>query len=136
MLAKLTNSGAFKFLNKNKKVILCVVAALVIVLALVGYFRNFRRENFTETEDKPTFRFFYVDWCPHCKQAKPEFKNCSNPSVKFETINCEDPKNKELIQGYDIEGYPTIILDKDGKQISYEGERTAEAMEQFLNEQL
>ena len=136
MLSKITNNGAVRFLKKNKKVILCIATALVIVLALVGYFRNFRRENFTGTETKPTFRLFYVDWCPHCTQTKPEFESCNNTSVKFETVNCEDPTNKELIQGYDIEGYPTLILEKGGQKISYDGERTTEAMEQFINEQL
>lgn len=124
-----------KFLETHYKTIICAVAALVVIIALVGFFRNYRRETF-ENESDASFKFFYVDWCPHCKTAKPEFESCANTSVNFETINCESPENAELIKGYDIEGYPTIILEKDGVKIPYEGDRSTTAMESFLNDQL
>jgi len=38
--------------------------------------------------------FFYADWCPHCKKAKPEWKNFKanndKKTVNGYTINCID----------------------------------------------
>ena len=66
---------------------------------------------------------FHVDWCPHCKKATPEwnlFKSeYNNKSINsrkltvidYDLTNSSDPNNKKLIEKYNIEGYPTVILD-------------------------
>ena len=133
-MQRIKNNSAVKFLLKNSKVIICVVAAVVIALAIIGYFRNYRRENFNSDDTKPTVYMFSVDWCPHCKAAKPEFEACENSSVNFKLINCEDDVNKELISGFDIEGYPTFALVKEGNKVYYDGERTKEGIEAWLTE--
>ena len=74
---------------------------------------------------------FHVDWCPHCKKATPEwnmFKNEYNNKtinsrkisvIDYDLTNSSDPNNKKLIEKYNIEGYPTVILDtgKDYKEL-------------------
>ena len=135
MLERIRNNAIVKFVEKNAKIIICLVTALVLALAIIGYFRNYRRENFELQDTDPQFIMFYVDWCPHCKQAKPEFENCKNQSVTFKTVNCEKEENKEFIQGFDIEGYPTFVLLKDGKKTYYDGERTKAGMEEWLGNQ-
>lgn len=55
---------------------------------------------------------FYAPWCGQCKVLTKELEK--NPiSVPIENINVED--NEELVNKYDVQGLPTLILvDKDG----------------------
>ena len=87
---------------------------------------------------------FYVDWCPHCKTAKPEWenlkaeyegKNINGYTVTFTEYNCtaESAENDELMNKYKIEGYPTIKLLKDNQVIEYDAKPTKSTMEQFLH---
>ena len=133
MLQRIKNNALTKLVSKNSKIIICVIAALVIALALIGYFRNYRRENFNADNSNPNFYMFYVDWCPHCKTTKPEFAACENSSVNFKPVNCEDTANADLISGLNIEGYPTLTLVKNGNKEYYDGERTKEGMEEWLS---
>ena len=57
-----------------------------------------------------------------------------NPNVNAELIDAEDKKNKAVVEAYDIEGYPTFVLTKEGKDKIYEGDRTVEGFEQFISE--
>jgi thiol-disulfide isomerase/thioredoxin len=108
------------------------------------------RENvpISETENQPnkscTMMLFYVDWCPHCKTAKPEWnkmkdkyegKTINGYKVNFTEYNCtkESPEIDNLLDQYKIEGYPTIKLVKDGQVIEYDAKPTESTMTQFLN---
>ena len=86
---------------------------------------------------------FYVDWCPHCKTAKPEWeqvkaeyegKTINGYSIVFTEINCtnETPDTEKLMNTYKIEGYPTIKLLKDGQVIEFDAKPTKAHLEQFL----
>jgi thiol-disulfide isomerase/thioredoxin len=87
-----------------------------------------------------TFTMFGVDWCPHCVSTKPEFeklgstKTIGGKSVSMRYVNPE--KDKQAAAGYDIQGYPTLYLDKAGQKIKYSGSRTAQAFEQWLEQNL
>ena len=87
---------------------------------------------------------FYVDWCPHCKTAKPEWEKVkaeysSKPvngyKLIFTEIDCtkESPDLEKLIAQYKIEGYPTIKLIKDGEVIEFNAKPTSETLTQFIN---
>lgn len=87
---------------------------------------------------------FYVDWCPHCKTAKPEWnkvkaqydgKDINGYIVVFTEINCteETPETEKMIATYKIEGYPTIKLLKENEVIEYDAKPKEETLVQFLN---
>ena len=50
---------------------ICVCILLVILVVLVLYYVN-QNTNESFVGDSPTLYFFYVDWCGHCKNFKPE----------------------------------------------------------------
>ena len=87
------------------------------------------------------FHMYYVDWCPHCHAAKPEFDKLESKmtiggkSVICEAVNAE--KNPEKVLGKP-EGYPSVQLyDAQGKLVKeYEGERTAAGFRSFLEDAL
>lgn len=87
---------------------------------------------------------FSVDWCPHCKTAKPEWeslkqeyqgKTINGYAIIFTDVNCtnESPEVERLMNTYKVEGYPTIKLLKDGQIIEYDAKPTKATMSQFLN---
>ena len=81
---------------------------------------------------------FYVDWCPHCKTAKPKMaevqKNLAKNNNKvngndviIEMVNCEGiEKEKELvnIREMDVKAYPTISTKNGSKLSEYENNFT------------
>jgi thiol-disulfide isomerase/thioredoxin len=130
----------------------------VFLLCLLGYYSfsrysknatNFHanREHIPKDQNSnktATLMLFYVDWCPHCKTAKPEWetlkseydgKSINGYTVTFEEYNCtnETAETAELMDKYSIEGYPTIKLVKDNQIIEYDAKPTKSTMEQFLN---
>lgn len=87
---------------------------------------------------------FYVDWCPHCKTAKPiweelkseyQEKTINGYKIIFTDINCttESPDIESMMNKYKIEGFPTIKLLKDGQVIEYDAKPSKATLEQFLN---
>ena len=96
------------------------------------------------SENQAELMFFYADWCPHCKTAKPiwedlkaEYENklINGYHVIFTEINCanESAETEKLMDKYKVEGFPTIKLLKDGQVIGYDAKPSKETLEQFLN---
>jgi len=96
--------------------------------------------------------FFYADWCPHCKKAKPEWedfvknndgKTFNDMKLKCHTIDCTDDSSTdvvdtgittaEMIKKYNIEGYPTIKLVKGSTTYDYDSKITRTSLETFVN---
>ncbi|KAI3703979.1 hypothetical protein L1987_74180 [Smallanthus sonchifolius] len=82
---------------------------------------------------------FYAPWCGHCKKLAPEWKKAAKNlqgKVKLGHINCDDEKS--LMSRYKVQGFPTILVfgaDKESP-LTYEGARTASAIESFALVQL
>lgn len=88
--------------------------------------------------------FFYADWCPHCKAAKPiwndlkvEYENkvVNGYKIIFTDMDCSEESSEveKLMNQYNIEGYPTIKLIKDGQVIEYDAKPSKETLTKFLN---
>jgi hypothetical protein len=86
------------------------------------------------------FNMYYVDWCPHCHHAKPEFESLGSTmtiggkSVVLQAIEAE--KNPEAVRGLKISGYPTFVLyDAEGKVVKdYDGPRKGVSFRSFLED--
>lgn len=87
---------------------------------------------------------FYTDWCPHCRTAKPEWESLKSEYdgkvVNGYTIvmneydgESKTPEVQELLDKYNVEGWPTIKLVKDNQVIDYDAKPTKATMVQFLN---
>jgi thiol-disulfide isomerase/thioredoxin len=88
--------------------------------------------------------FFYADWCPHSKQAKPVWeelkKTYENKTINGYTIifteidsSMENTDVEKMMDKYNVEGFPTIKLLKNGQVIEYDAKPTKETLTQFLN---
>jgi thiol-disulfide isomerase/thioredoxin len=143
LLQKIT--GLFKSIPPY---MLCGIVAAIIILLVVYLYglpsnKTTKKETFTTFEKSANFLMFYTDWCPHCTHAKPEFKKvmdkCSSgelngKKIVVKMINAEE--NKDIAREYKVEGYPTLIFTKDGKNYTYEGNRTSDDMMSYLETML
>jgi thiol-disulfide isomerase/thioredoxin len=110
------------------------------------YTANSEKRNGQEegSSNEAELMFFYTDWCPHCKTAKPDWaevkaeyenKTINGYHIIFTEVNCttESDEVEKLMNKYKIEGYPTIKLLKDGQIIEYDAKPSKDTIIQFLN---
>lgn len=153
-LSRVMSAGAN--VNSNTWIIFGVII-LLIIIALVYYFYyispsfkpkyNHNSEqgtNNSASKNTAELLFFFADWCPHCKSAKPiwndlkaeyENKTINGYKIVFTEIDCseESAEVEKLMNQYSIEGYPTIKLLKDGQIIEYDAKPSKEILVKFLN---
>ena len=133
---------AFSF----KLSVLSVVLVAVGVGLIVLWARSKpTREGFEDvvegaSENPWKFNMYYVDWCPHCHHAKPEFEKLgSTMTIGGQKVACnaiEAEKNPEAVQGLKISGYPTFLLyDAEGNLVKdYSGPRKTAGFRSFLED--
>jgi thiol-disulfide isomerase/thioredoxin len=85
-----------------------------------------------------TFYMFGVDWCPHCTSTKPTFDSLgSTQTIGGKTVQCvyvNPEKEPEKAQGFPVDGYPTLLLQKGSEHVKYSGPRTKDGFLQFLQQ--
>jgi len=135
-------------------ILICIIVAFAVMIAYFvwsSYNSEVKYNSNREHEDKQIesnkiahIMLFYADWCPHCKTAKPEWnalkeeydgKTINGYIVVFEEYNCTEQTEdiESTMNKYDVNGYPTIKLIKDGQLIDYDAKPTKDLMEKFLN---
>ena len=160
-LSKLNNikSKSCDFFN-NVPMILWIILGIIFIYLLYSFFNsnkknsnNYDEENFIKEDSAKNNNSnsiyiynFNTKWCHWSKHIRPEWEkfsdyikkfNQENPYLNIEAldIDCDDPKNKDLISKYDIQGFPTIIFELPNKHTYiYDGERTANKLLEKLDE--
>ena len=141
-------------LNSTTLIIICSIALFAVLSIFYYYYyvapslnvkyKANNEINSGETIHNAELILFYATWCPHCKAAKPIWEELKNEyenkivngyTIVFTDIDCseETPEIEKIVNQYNIEGYPTIKLIKDGKVIEYDAKPSKETLEQFLN---
>ena len=124
---------------------LILVLALTI-LVFLGY-RFWRPMKAPKRETPPTearLYFFYTDWCGWSKKAKPEWEKLTaklgdntyfgKTKLSLVPVNAETDRN--LADEYDVEGYPTIILERSDGLEQYNKSVTYDGLLHFLRKSL
>jgi thiol-disulfide isomerase/thioredoxin len=148
------SSNARSFLSM--KTLLYLIAGVLFIMLGGYYYYYYIRPKVTATfkpnnelmtsnsgSKEAELLFFYADWCPHCKTAKPiwneikseyENKSVNGYNIVFTEVNCttESPDVEKLMDQYKVEGFPTIKLLKDGQVIEYDAKPSRDTLNQFL----
>eukprot|EP00826_Nyctotherus_ovalis_P058421 TRINITY_DN8026_c0_g1_i4.p1 TRINITY_DN8026_c0_g1~~TRINITY_DN8026_c0_g1_i4.p1 ORF type:complete len:303 (+),score=80.15 TRINITY_DN8026_c0_g1_i4:191-1099(+) len=81
---------------------------------------------------------FYAPWCGHCRRLEPVYEELAKKLATNERVKLVEVDSTENeIPNTQVSGYPTLKLYRaaDKKHpVTYDGERTVEAMEKFLKE--
>ena len=62
---------------------------------------------------KPMVVNFYVDWCHYCKAFAPKLEELRleyKDKYTFVLVKADDPKNKDIVEDYNVNGYPSLFL--------------------------
>ena len=158
----LTNNN-LKFISFNWNFIGIMIAVIILILVILYVYQQYiapkmnpdyvankeweqsSSDSTSGSTSEVDIMMFTADWCPHCKKAKPiweEFNNTYDGKVinkykiNVKTINCtndSDPNVQNLLDKYNVEGFPTIKLIKNGEVYDYDAKPDKESLKQFLD---
>lgn len=112
------------------------IVALAVIIVIWFLLRNRSPEAFDD-QSKGDLVLFYAPWCPHCKHLMPvwdqleqRYNKSSNLTVR--KVDCQ--AHPEEAKKHQIDGYPTIILFKQGRPMIYTGaDRSLETIEKWVS---
>lgn len=142
--------------SKYTRIFLVVV--ILIIFILIGYYsyNKYGRKMLEHNKIKDVANsqnvnksseliFFFAEWCPHCKTAKPIWEKVSADynnkiingyKLNFSIVNCTNSDDADVqvaINKYKVEHFPTIKLLKDGDTIEFDSKISEPNLIKFLN---
>lgn len=93
----------------------------------------------TVNQPKAVLMELYAPWCGHCKKLEPEYEKVA---VYFKDQNVVIAKTDATANDVSasVKGFPTLIYYPqdfpESPEVTYEGERTAEALIEFIEEKI
>ena len=126
-------------IKQTKKIMNSKYAVLVLLLVVVGGYLLF---NWCQNKKGPfelfsggaKLYFFGADWCGYCKKFQPEWEKLKaepNVGIELEKVDCTN-EPPALAKEYNVGGFPTLILVNGSNKVTYEGERTKDALVRFI----
>lgn len=134
----------------NYSYIILLLFFICGIIYIARYFYNKFLENhkkdfienkefkFNENNKKEDIIYlFYVDWCPHSREAINEWEKIKEVKIiddyfNLHKVDCDNKKNKKLINEFNIKEFPTIILFKNNKKYIFDARLTKETLMRFL----
>ena len=128
---------------------------LILLYLGVLYYRTYAGNDYqTEGMTSPNgekkdveILFFFADWCPHCTKAKPiirdikakfDGRTINNKTITFKDIDCtvETQDTKRFIEKYNVESFPTIIIQTGDDTVKYDGKVEQEEFTKFIEQNI
>jgi len=133
-----------------------VVAYFVYTRYLVNMIKDRKYTdvaNNASSQDAVQIYFFFADWCPHCKTAKPDWQQfvkqvngttVNNKTIQTIEVDCTDMDSSkssdpvvvkmiQLVKEFDVKGFPTVLAVKDGKKVDYDAKVSLTTLNKFAD---
>lgn len=143
----------------NKKLYGLSISSWIIIILLVIMFYLFSDDSMTSerfsgsndsdsnnaesnksTKDNIKVYNFNTKWCGYSVRFQPEWddfvaaiKSQNLTHVKTYDIKCDNEARKQMCLDYDIPGFPTVIIERNGVRTSYEGPRKSQKLLEEVN---
>lgn len=66
-----------------------------------------------------SIELYYANWCPHCHNFMPAWEGikkwCDEHGVEHQEY--EDSKDRKIMEERGIQGFPTVLITRDGKSV-------------------
>lgn len=66
-------------------------------------------------EHKNLIAKFHANWCPHCVNSVAFVEELANKYNTVHFVQIDVDANKDLVQEYGVDGFPTFVVFKEGK---------------------
>lgn len=114
-----------------------VLLSLVVIPVIIYYLiKIVNTEGFTSTKPYKELLFFTLEGCGHCENMKPTWnllKQNYGSNGKIKLIEVKAKENQDLVQLYNVTGFPTLMFVKDEKKVTeYNGDRTYQDLTKYL----
>jgi len=114
-----------------------LIALVVVVFLITTYsqssdsFEGFESKGASSDAEKVKVYNFNTSWCGWSVRFQPEWKKFENEikskgdlsHVQAYDVKCDNPANDFLCKEYEVAGFPTVIIETDGKRGVYKGPR-------------
>lgn len=121
--------------NESLSLVLMIGSLIFIPILIVYLLKSITKESFDYNPHKELI-FFSMPGCGHCKNFKPTWellvKNYGD--IKdIELIQVSSNEKPDLVELFEIDGFPTILYVKDNKKVSeYKGDRSYEDLVKYM----
>ena len=133
-----------KYLTMKNLIVVALLLCLIYLIHsnnLIGN-KNNDIEKFSDnnSNNTKTLVLFYAPWCGHCKTTKPiwnQVKKENKTDINMVEIDCDEEKNKKIVEMHNIQGFPTIKylpngLHSDEGSDEYNDERSTDSLHKYL----
>ena len=76
---------------------------------------------------------FKAEWCGHCQNFKDTWVDIQTKyNDKYDFITYDADQDKDMIETYNVKGFPTLLVQNKDKIIEYEGKRETKSIMKFV----
>jgi len=128
----------------NWKSLVLVIGVIAIIVIYCKNKKESTRRNPTLNkkhqvyQNVQTIYLFYSPNCGFCTKFMPTWKNLvgyyGNSNLQLVAINCLEEDNAEIVSLYNINRYPTIIIQTNNSNVEYSGDRSIEDIINFVEQ--